>query len=99
MGMLDSTILNLNKSRQRAIYYRPDGTPTRPLPSDPSGQLYYLAKGFTLKKPGQAAVRESSGKCPFCDFEPKNALSLRTHLTKHVKEDTNETEEETNELS
>ena len=48
-------ILNLKKSRQRAIYWRQDGqgnwVQTTPLPADPASMNYYFMKGFKGKKP------------------------------------------------
>ena len=79
----------IGKRRQRSVYYRPDGTPTKPLPSDSLSQMHYRGKGFTLKPKSavpETKVEISGIKCPYCDFVPKNALSLRTHLNSHVKE-------------
>jgi len=85
MGLSDTditkNIFRIGESRQRSIYYRPDGTPTKPLPSDLEGQLHYLGKGFTLNKKGSTPNR-----CPYCEFVAQNALGLRTHLNKHVAE-------------
>lgn len=48
-------IRKLDNLRQetRAIYYRPDGTPTLPLPAHGVYLPHYLAKGFTLTPPVQ----------------------------------------------
>ena len=58
MGLLDSQMISLNKSRQRAIYWRqlPNGdwVRTSPLPSDPASMNYYIGlKGFRGKPPEQ----------------------------------------------
>ena len=92
--------LNVGESRMRAKYWRPlpDGSwvQTGWLPADQMSMAQYFAKGFKGKPPVDAPVSEPKGTtCPFCEFEPINALSLRTHLSKHV----NEEKEETNELS
>lgn len=44
-------ILNIGRRRERSPYYRPDGTKTRPLPSDAQNRMYYMAKGLTLVPP------------------------------------------------
>ena len=99
--------LNVGESRMRAKYWRPlpngEWVQTGWLPADQMSMAQYFGKGFKGKPPVGTPVdapvavleRAATPTCPFCDFEPKNALSLRTHLTKHVKED----KEETNELS
>ncbi len=92
-------VLNLNKSRQRAVYYRlmgNDWVETRPLPADPFSISYYFAKGFRAQPPAEISVVERPAGvilCPFCDFEAKSPLSLRSHLRKHI----DKTDKETNE--
>lgn len=61
----DNVILNLNRSRMRAVYYRPiqvdDGIQwikTLPLPADPFSISYYFAKGFRAKPPEISKVPE-----------------------------------------
>jgi len=81
---INDNIYWIGKRRERAIYYRPDGTPTLPLPADPYNQTIYLKKGFSLKPKARDDVVVSGIKCPYCEFEPKNALGLRTHLNTHV---------------
>jgi len=81
---LQENIYHIGRRRERAIYYRPDGTPTGNLPADAFSQILYARKGFTLKPKGKEEVTISGIKCPYCDFEPKNAIGLRTHLNKHV---------------
>ena len=83
---IKKNILNLNKSRQRDIYIRPDGSKTQPLPSDPMARMYYEAKGFKLQG---AEEKEEVKTCPFCDFKPQSPLALRTHLNTHIKQDSN----------
>jgi hypothetical protein len=84
-NLLDN-IINIGRRRERKIYYREDGSPTKELPADAYSQMYYRSKGFTLKPKARDDVVISGVRCPYCGFEPKNALSLRTHLTKHVNE-------------
>ena len=94
------SVLNLNKSRQRAVYYRPLGNswvPTQPLPADPFSISYYFAKGFRAKPPADEPHIEgrSDGvtRCPFCEFEAKSPISLRSHLRKHITQTKEETKE------
>lgn len=89
---IQDNILNIGRRRERAIYYRKDGTPTNPLPADTYSQLYYIKKGFTLEAKGKEVVI-SGIRCPYCGFEPKNALALRTHLNKHVGDISEDKEE------
>jgi len=77
-------ILNIGRRRERIIYYRPDGTPTQPLPADAYSLMYYQAKGFTLKPPGDNPVGEGV-KCPLCEFVAKDAFGLQSHIRVHVK--------------
>ena len=71
-------LLNLNKSRMRAIYYRPDGQPTTPLPADPYSIAYYFAKGLKGVPPKLVS-------CPECEFEAKSTFGLQSHLRTHNK--------------
>ena len=86
-------ILNIGRRRERRVYYRPDGTPTLPLPANPEYIAHYLAKGWTLEPPIKEEVKEvreqesSVTRCPYCSFEPKNAHGLIVHLKKHTKEE------------
>ena len=84
-------IISLNKSRQRAIYWRQDNNggwvQTNPLPADPQSINYYLSKGLRGKKPedgGQTVVQDGTAKCPFCEFVTESPLGLRSHLRKHI---------------
>ena len=100
-------IISLNKSRMRARYWRPvldrSGKPipdewmeTLPLPADPMSQMAYFGKGFKAARPDTKGVKiEKSGElqCPYCDFVPKNALGLRTHLGTHISKTNEETKE------
>ena len=81
-------ILNLNRSRMRAIYYRPNGQATSPLPADPYSQMYYFAKGFRAKPPKPEEKPEVSSSqetisCPECGFEAKSKFGLLAHQKKH----------------
>ena len=64
MGLEMPEIINLNKSRQRAIYQRPDGkggwVNTSPLPADPASMNYYFLKGF--RAPPREEVKTSSSE-------------------------------------
>ena len=64
MGLEMPEIINLNKSRQRAIYQRPDGkggwVNTSPLPADPASINYYMMKGF--RAPPREEVKTSSSE-------------------------------------
>ena len=55
MGLPDSQISSLNKSRQRARYWRQlangEWHQTDPLPADQLSVPYYFAKGFKATKP------------------------------------------------
>ena len=72
-------ILNLNRSRMRAIYYRPDGQATSLLPADPYSQMYYFAKGFK----GKPTEVSSTFNCHTCGFEAKSEFGLQAHQRKH----------------
>lgn len=82
-------VLNIGRSRMRAIYRRPDGSLTTPLPADPYSQTYYFRKGFrapTSKVPTEVeTVPPSNGKiaCPLCSFKAESAFGLASHLRKH----------------
>lgn len=80
-----SNILNIGRRRERSIYYRPDGTPTSPLPADAYSKMYYLSKGFTLQ--AEKKVSEGGVACPLCEFIAKDAFGLSSHLRKHTKEE------------
>jgi len=89
MGMEQPQIESLNKSRLRAIYYRKIGdnwAPTQLLPADSLSISHYLSKGFKAKPP-DGEPQQGSISCPYCEFEAKNALGLRTHLNKHVNKE------------
>ncbi len=81
-------ILNIGRRRERVIYYRPDGTPTCPLPADAYSQLYYMRKGFTMKPPEVEVKKDIADgiPCPLCEFKAKDAFGLSVHLRKHTKE-------------
>jgi len=82
---INDNILWIGRRRERAVYYRPDGSQTLPLPADPFNQAIYKKKGFSLEPIRKEVDVVISGiKCPYCEFEPKNALGLRTHLNTHV---------------
>ena len=86
-NILDN-ILNIGRSRQRAIYYRPDGTATLPLPADPYSKMYYLGKGFTLNPLQELKVQNSNPLlCPNCGFEAKTLFGLEVHKRKHSKKE------------
>ena len=80
-------ILNLNKSRMRAVYFRynEEGkwVGTTPLPADPFSQAYYFAKGFKAKLP---EVSSNQGLICECGFEAKSDFGLQAHQRKHKKE-------------
>ncbi len=83
-------IYKLNKSRARRRYWREIGdgwVQTDLLPCDPISQASYLAKGFRLNHPDNEVAAASDGKirCPFCAMEAEDAVSLKSHLTEHIK--------------
>ena len=95
MGLAEPEIISLNKSRQRAIYLRPDGNggyvKTTPLPADPASINYYFLKGFKapLREEANASSSVSEGvrlliKCPLCEFQTPSAFGLQAHLRKHI---------------
>ena len=98
MDVPQSSILSLNRSRQRAVYYRlaQDGTwvPTKPLPADPQSIAYYFAKGFKAKPPDEGEKPADVLKCPLCDFEPQSVFGLQSHLRKHIPKLDKEQKEE-----
>ena len=90
MDLPRQNILNINRSRERAVYFRSNGVRTLPLPSDPFSKAYYLAKGFTTT-PITAKVQEGdSVKCPICEFVAQSAFGLSAHLRKHIKNEKKE---------
>ena len=95
MGIPQSQIVNLNKSRERAQYWRPDGNggwmQTGFLPADPDSIRYYFSKGFKGKQPDgeQVEVKTNLIKCPLCEFGAKNAFGFKAHFKKHLKKEEN----------
>ena len=94
MGIPQSQIVNLNKSRERAQYWRPDGNggwmQTGFLPADSLSVAYYFSKGFKGKQPVQVDEVGGNGnsvKCPLCEFKAKNAFGLQAHLRKHINKE------------
>ena len=96
---------HLNQRRTRRIFWKPikdekgqviDWIETKPLPADPYSIIYYMRKGFKIENPltkkKDITLKETLIKCPYCDFVPKNAIGLRTHLNKHVAEIENKEE-------
>lgn len=87
-------VLNIGRSRMRAIYYRPipqedgsvDWMPTNPLPADPYNVAVYFRKGFKAKAPDGEQREDGLIKCPLCDFKAQSAFGLASHLRKHNKE-------------
>jgi len=97
MGIPQENILNLNKSRMRAVYWRQvengDWVETTPLPADPTSVNHYFLKGFKAKKPEtkpEIKLEEVKPpveiKCPHCEFLAKSEFGLNSHLRKHAKE-------------
>ena len=87
-------ILNLGRSRMRAIYYRQvdDGSwqATDPLPADPASQALYFGKGFKAKPPADASppvVASTEVLTCSCGFEAKSKFGLQAHQRKHEKEE------------
>lgn len=91
MGIPQENILNLNKSRKRARYWREIGkgnwVQTSLLPADPASVNYYFLKGFKGKKPEGVPVEVDNISCPHCDFVAKKPIGLQGHLRKHKKEE------------
>ncbi len=91
MGLLDSEIQSLNKSRKRAVYWREVGdewVATAPLPADPMSIQHYLSKGFRANKPanGGTPKKDEVGEtlsCPECEFIAKSSFGLQAHQKKH----------------
>lgn len=83
--MNNPQILNIGRSREKAVYFRPNGTQTGLLPADSYSQQYYINKGFSLKAPKKAT--EGLIGCPLCEFEAKSAFGLQAHLRIHTKEE------------
>lgn len=86
-------ILNINRSRKRAVYYRPvtvkdevKWIETLPLPSDPEGRMYYLAKGFRTEIPKEEIKKEvvEGVPCPHCDFVAKDDVGFLAHFRSHL---------------
>jgi len=81
-------VLNIGERRMRARYWREIGdkwVQTGLLPADPMSVNLYFSRGFKAKPPkSNGDKEEGSVSCPFCEFKPKNALSLRTHLSIHI---------------
>ena len=99
MGISESSIISLNKSRQRAVYWRQDNggnwVQTTPLPADAASINYYFLKGFKAVPP--QGVKETPNEtspdglktrfmiqCPICGFETQSAFGLQSHLRKHI---------------
>jgi len=83
-------VLNLNRSRMRAVYFRQDGdgnwVGTAPLPADSYSQAYYFAKGFRAKPPVATSAPQETFSCPTCGFVAKSDFGLQAHQRKHKKE-------------
>ena len=92
MGIPESQIVNLNKSRMRAIYWRPDGKgnwfQTSPLPAAPASANAYILKGFKANPPG--GVDTGLIQCPMCEFGAQSAFGLQAHLRKHIQKTTDD---------
>jgi len=95
-ALREGTKLNLNKSRMRAVYYRQvfdkqgngEWVPTTPLPADLFGQMQYFGKGFRAKPPVESTkVTTDEVSCPYCEFKPKSAFGLQSHLRTHIKKE------------
>ena len=97
MGIPDTAIVSLNKSRQRAVYQRQlsngEWVETNPLPADPASINYYLLKGF--RAPPKGTPPQDGGpektrfaiQCPLCEFTTQSAFGLQSHLRKHIKKE------------
>ena len=101
MGLLDTQILSLNKSRLRAVYWRQDSeggwVKTLPLPADPASINHYLLKGFKANPPEKVnpseIVQDGLLQCPVCEFRAKDVFGLQSHLRKHINKSKKEEEE------
>ena len=101
----ESNVLNLNKSRMRAIYRRPvttdkdgnkiGGELTSPLPADPQSQIRYFGKGFTAPETKNVKPRTEDGivPCPLCEFGAKSTFGLISHLRTHTSKSNKEESE------
>lgn len=91
MGIPLDQIISLNKSRQRAIYWREIGghwLQTGLIPADPASIQRYFARGFKAKKPEDVEIKtDESIKCPICEFPARSAFGLQAHLRKHTKKE------------
>ena len=93
VGITADQIVSLNRSRQRAIYWRQDSAgnwvQTTPLPADPASINYYFLKGFKAtcpeKKDGEPDKSRLIITCPICGFITPSAFGLQAHLRKHIK--------------
>ena len=83
---ITKNILNIHRSRERAIYYR-NGQPTRLLPADPASKAMYLNKGLTLAPEKEKREVTDGVACPLCEFVAKDAFGLSAHLRKHSKKE------------
>ena len=94
-------ILNINASRARAVYYRPDGHRTGLLPADPFSIAYYFAKGFTARPPKPVVLSAEKTEftltpnrnesiagcvCSTCGFIAKTDFGLQVHIRRHKGE-------------
>ena len=101
MGLLDSQIISLNKSRQRAVFWRQDSTgnwvQTTPLPADQASIRYYFLKGFKAKPPDDKSEgfvlqeKDSDVQCPFCGDVCRGVAGLKHHLAIHKETKKEET--------
>jgi len=78
---LSRNIINIGRRRERAIYYRPDGQATQPLPADAYSKMYYTSKGFTLEPKG---AKKNGLLCPICNEDMVSASNLQVHLATHM---------------
>jgi len=106
VGIPESAIISLNKSRQRAVYWREDSqgnwVKTTPLPADPASINYYFLKGFKANPPkgDNSNGGEPTGlkdrlviQCPICGFETQSAFGLQAHLRKHINKEKSKNKE------
>ncbi len=74
------SVLNVNRSRQRAVYYRQvgnDWVKTSPLPADPFSISYYFSKGFKAKPPDKVKIDDGVATTVIPSVEkPKSGLLL-----------------------